>query len=221
MVEGKEWLVTEDDLTCPLCNRMAGKVKRLNQNYFNLGDKLVAEGTTMVFDYEDVSFPPLHPSCRCTILPVIKETYKPKTAELFEMKYPGLSAILKGGHGSGNFGHAGVPGEVGGSASGRGGGGVSEGSSSSNDVVSSSRGGQESGGSEQSKDGAGRRGHLPPYKSSVALNEEAQNLMNNSKGLDIKTAKQLVNTVIEYSDGYFTEIRRIIVTGKQIGRAHV
>lgn len=121
VVEGKEWLVTEDDLTCPLCNRMAGKVKRLNENYFNLGDKLLAEGTTMVFDYEDVSFPPLHPSCRCTILPVIKETYKPKTAELFEIKYPGLSMFIKVGTArSGNRGHSGRPGKVGGSGGGEG-----------------------------------------------------------------------------------------------------
>lgn len=108
VVEGKEWLVTEDDKTCPLCNRMAGKVKRLNENYFSLGDKLVAEGTTMIFDYEDVSFPPLHPSCRCTILPVIKETYRPK--------YFGLGSIIKVGTArSGNRGHGGRPGKVGGS----------------------------------------------------------------------------------------------------------
>ena len=52
-----------------------------------------------------------------------------------------------------------------------------------------------------------RRGHLPPFKQARALDEASKDLMTNSKGLDIKTAKQLVNTVTEYSDGYFKDIR--------------
>jgi len=32
-----------------------------------------AEKASMTFSYEDVGWPPLHPNCRCTILPVVEE----------------------------------------------------------------------------------------------------------------------------------------------------
>ncbi len=92
VVEGKEWLVTKDDRLCPICRAIGAKSKKLNENFFDLGDKLtVGEGDnkiTMKFDYEDVGSPPAHPNCRCTILPLILDSYKiPKSF--------GLSAIFK------------------------------------------------------------------------------------------------------------------------------
>jgi hypothetical protein len=106
VVEGMEWLVTIDDRTCPLCNAMSGKVVGLDENFFNLGESLtVGEGAnrvTMKFDYEDVGYPPLHPNCRCTVVPNVYEEYElPKSI--------GLNTILK--HGTGDqkpHGHRGT-----------------------------------------------------------------------------------------------------------------
>lgn len=76
VVTGKEWLTTEDDRLCSWCTKISGQVRKINENYFSLGDKLTADGSMMIFDYEDVPFPPLHPNCRCTIVPIISEEYQ-------------------------------------------------------------------------------------------------------------------------------------------------
>jgi predicted ABC-type ATPase len=92
VVEGMQWLVTEDDRTCPLCNAMSGKFVPLGQTFFNLGDRFTVdtpEGKqTMVFDYEDVRYPPLHVMCRCTVVPVVAQQY-----QLPEKAY-GLSSLF-------------------------------------------------------------------------------------------------------------------------------
>jgi hypothetical protein len=80
VVESKEWLVTKDDRLCNLCSSMSGKVKGLNENFFSLGESMTAgsgdEKVTMKFDYEDVRWPPLHPACRCSIIPIVYEEYQ-------------------------------------------------------------------------------------------------------------------------------------------------
>lgn len=60
LVEGKQWVVTYDDRTCEECRRMANKIVKLNDNFFST-----------LFGY--VQNPPLHPRCRCTIVPVLKK----------------------------------------------------------------------------------------------------------------------------------------------------
>jgi len=115
VVEGMEWLTTKDDRACQWCNSMNGKTISLNENFFNLGDKLtVGEGdnkSTMVFDYEDVGYPPLHVQCRCAVIPIVYD-------EFLIPKSIGLDIFFKGGPGSGNFGHGGRQGQVGGSGDG-------------------------------------------------------------------------------------------------------
>uniref|UniRef100_A0A6M3K349 Putative capsid morphogenesis protein n=1 Tax=viral metagenome TaxID=1070528 RepID=A0A6M3K349_9ZZZZ len=117
VVEGMEWLVTRDDRTCPFCMSMSGKIIGLDEVFFDLGDKLTVgagkDKSTIVFDYEAVEHPPLHPNCRCTVIPRIYEEYQlPKSI--------GLRVFLKGGPGSGNYGHVGRRGQVGGSGGGTG-----------------------------------------------------------------------------------------------------
>ena len=64
---------------CHFCGPMNGTVIDLRDNYFNKGDVQIEEGTNRKGDnasftynhsYDDVSGPPLHPRCRCTLLPV-------------------------------------------------------------------------------------------------------------------------------------------------------
>ena len=69
VVEQKEWLTAFDERTCARCEAMDGKRKTLGTNFFNKGDVF----QEIPLDYEDIGFPPLHVSCRCTLIPVISE----------------------------------------------------------------------------------------------------------------------------------------------------
>lgn len=80
VVEGKEWYTAKDERTCKWCASMHGKVIGLDENYFNKGDRQVVDGKNrkgeetrfvMHHDYDDVPGAPLHPRCRCTLLPVL------------------------------------------------------------------------------------------------------------------------------------------------------
>lgn len=77
VVEGKEWVTAEDDTVCEFCMAMDEQVKAIGEKFFALGDVMtVGEGEdakSLEFEYEDVENPPLHPGCRCTIVPVFKE----------------------------------------------------------------------------------------------------------------------------------------------------
>jgi SPP1 gp7 family putative phage head morphogenesis protein len=78
VVEGKEWLTAEDEKVCPHCNDMDNQVEDLNTAFFNLGvaqTVQLEDGSELRSEnnYLAVEAAPLHPRCRCTILPVIKE----------------------------------------------------------------------------------------------------------------------------------------------------
>jgi HK97 family phage portal protein len=73
MVAGQEW--STESGACEFCQIMDGKVIGLQTNFFTVGETLEttdAEGNpiSMVFDYTNVTHPPLHPNCQCSILPV-------------------------------------------------------------------------------------------------------------------------------------------------------
>ena len=77
-VEYKQWFTAEDHRVCEFCNEMHMKIVGVSENYWNIGDimTLEVEGkdpVSMTLGYEDVFAPPLHPNCRCTILPVVEE----------------------------------------------------------------------------------------------------------------------------------------------------
>jgi len=53
---------------------MDGKTVGIADNYFDKGTEMESElGNTLGFEYDDVGHPPLHPQCRCCIVPVLVE----------------------------------------------------------------------------------------------------------------------------------------------------
>lgn len=73
VVEGVQWIVTPDDRLCPYCEELDGKTISLGDNFFNKGDTVTgSDNSTFDLNYEDVEFPPLHPNCRCTVVPIVK-----------------------------------------------------------------------------------------------------------------------------------------------------
>jgi HK97 family phage portal protein len=80
-IEFVEWYTTKDDLTCDFCLEMDGKIVRAGDKFWAMGETMFvsdAEGQiqSIVLGYEDVLSPPLHPRCRCILLPVLKEIIK-------------------------------------------------------------------------------------------------------------------------------------------------
>jgi HK97 family phage portal protein len=73
IVTAKEWYTALDERVCPWCGDMHGKVVKVDDNYFNKGDVMEVDGQKLNLDYDAVGYPPLHPSCRCTLIPIIKE----------------------------------------------------------------------------------------------------------------------------------------------------
>lgn len=76
----KEWFTTEDDKLCPLCRKLDGKRVRIQDNFLEKGVRFGVEDDegnvrTMKTSKDwGVSHPPLHPHCRCTLLPVFAES---------------------------------------------------------------------------------------------------------------------------------------------------
>lgn len=64
--KAKEWLTTDDDLLCEACRTMDGRVMDLGSNFENRGAMVAGVEIGL-----DVSHPPLHPHCRCSLVPVI------------------------------------------------------------------------------------------------------------------------------------------------------
>ncbi len=71
IVEKKEWFVNPD--ACEFCIPMSGKTVALGEAFFSKGDTANGnQGGEMELDYDTVETPPLHPNCRCEILPIFK-----------------------------------------------------------------------------------------------------------------------------------------------------
>ncbi|MCK5160390.1 MAG: phage portal protein, partial [Candidatus Aureabacteria bacterium] len=79
LVKAKQWLVTWDDRLCPICRPMANKTAGL-QDYF------VTEEGLRVLE------PPVHPQCRCTIIPVLYD-HVIKTDDSFFIKTDAMKKI--------------------------------------------------------------------------------------------------------------------------------
>lgn len=104
----------EQDKICPFCREL---IEQSNINpvpfdkpFVEYGNSLevIEDGKVKIFtaDYEDIEGGTLHPNCSCGY----KLVFKNAQGEFVK--------TLNGGSGSGNFGHAGRPGEVGGSGKG-------------------------------------------------------------------------------------------------------
>ena len=76
VVEGKTWLLAPDP--CEFCEAAS---KAFAKNAVGLGESFYAKGSTlvgtdggeMVLDYEDIQGPPLHPNCRCSLQPRLRD----------------------------------------------------------------------------------------------------------------------------------------------------
>lgn len=80
MVEAKEWLTAKDELVCEFCSAMDKQVEDLSTAFLLNAQAFEGDdGTMMTNNYLDVQAAPLHVSCRCTILPVVKEFITTKT----------------------------------------------------------------------------------------------------------------------------------------------
>ena len=66
LVEGKKWVTNPNP--CSECAVLEGATVGLNDNFLDKGGSI----NGVVFDYEDISAPPLHPSCECDLIPIFK-----------------------------------------------------------------------------------------------------------------------------------------------------
>jgi HK97 family phage portal protein len=77
-IQELEWLDTDDKHTCILCKSLDGKRIGIEGTFLKVGETLEAtdaDGNKQKYKnkYEPVSYPPLHPNCRCTIIPVVED----------------------------------------------------------------------------------------------------------------------------------------------------
>jgi HK97 family phage portal protein len=76
VVEGKTWLLAPDP--CEFCEAAS---KAFSKNAVGLGESFYAKGSVLVgadggemkLDYEDIQGPPLHPNCRCSLQPRLRQ----------------------------------------------------------------------------------------------------------------------------------------------------
>ena len=79
VVTAVKWDTVPDDRRCPYCARMHGKTKSLVGNFFDKGESLTVDSLesgnpiTLSFGYESIKHPPLHPNCRCQLIPIMSD----------------------------------------------------------------------------------------------------------------------------------------------------
>jgi HK97 family phage portal protein len=73
VVVAKEWSTAADERVCEWCEPMDGKIIGLEGDYFKMGDTFIGrDGGKLNFQIENVGHPPLHPQCRCAIVPMVR-----------------------------------------------------------------------------------------------------------------------------------------------------
>lgn len=75
-VKELEWMDTDDKRTCKICASMDGKRIGIDEFFLREGQSMQYDDgsgniKTFTNTYESVQYPPIHPRCRCTIVPVI------------------------------------------------------------------------------------------------------------------------------------------------------
>lgn len=78
LVIAKEWYTAMDEKVCPWCGRMEnggnGVTIALDANFFERGESFTGnDGSPLNLDFRSISAPPLHPNCRCTLIPVVRK----------------------------------------------------------------------------------------------------------------------------------------------------
>ena len=76
VVVAKEWFTAEDATVCGWCAEMDGKQIPLDDDFFEKGDWFSytdhnGKEHSCHLNYRDIGEPPLHPECRCVLLPVM------------------------------------------------------------------------------------------------------------------------------------------------------
>lgn len=72
-VKGKQWVVNPG--ACPQCELFIGRTTSLDETFLAVGDSYTftdenGKEHTITNNYDAINAPPLHPNCRCTIIPV-------------------------------------------------------------------------------------------------------------------------------------------------------
>lgn len=74
VVKGKQRWCALDERTCQYCGVMHGKIVELETNFFDKWNAMMwSRGWILRLDYSDTTWPGLHPNCRCTLIPVLKD----------------------------------------------------------------------------------------------------------------------------------------------------
>lgn len=76
-IQELEWLDTGDERTCVFCKSLNGKRIGIDGTFLKVGESIEVtdeNGKIQRYKntYEPVDFPPLHPNCRCTVIPVVE-----------------------------------------------------------------------------------------------------------------------------------------------------
>lgn len=69
----KVWFTAVDERVCQWCGPMNGRTLAVAKPFFEKGDTFTGvDGGVLKLDFSSTPAPPLHPSCRCVIAPVIE-----------------------------------------------------------------------------------------------------------------------------------------------------
>lgn len=64
-----EWFINPG--ACEFCRTYAGRTKTIGGNFNNIGDVITgSEGGQLRIEYDNIPYPPLHPNCTCSLVPV-------------------------------------------------------------------------------------------------------------------------------------------------------
>jgi hypothetical protein len=67
--ETVEWFINPG--ACEFCRTFAGKQKTIGTKFNNIGDVITGdEGGQLSLNHDDITTPPLHPNCTCSLVPV-------------------------------------------------------------------------------------------------------------------------------------------------------
>ncbi len=85
IVEGKTWLLAPDP--CEFCEAASKAFEKnavgLDEPFYTKGETLTgADGGAMALDYEAIDSPPLHPNCRCSMVPKLAGEYEAISREI-------------------------------------------------------------------------------------------------------------------------------------------
>lgn len=73
IVKSKQWWTAIDERVCEYCGKMHGKKIWLQEDFFKKGGVMLGNNWgKMKLDYEDIVGSPLHPNCRCDMIPLIE-----------------------------------------------------------------------------------------------------------------------------------------------------